>query len=104
MQGFTMVMPIYESNMVDDEEHGRNQTRAKTAKSISPCSLQGGLALPLAQVLWENGIKMCTILAGVGSSRARRGIPSLSLRRVMINSIVFCSVYLLISFSWWCSS
>ena len=99
-----MVMPIYESNMVDDEEHGRNQTRAKTAKSISPCSLQGGLALPLAQVLWENGIKMCTILAGVGSSKASRGIPSLSLRHMMINSIVFCSVYLLISFSWWCSS
>ena len=39
-----MVMPVYESNVVDDEEHGRNQTWAKTARKHFPLEFAKGLS------------------------------------------------------------
>lgn len=49
MQEITMVMPVYGDSMVDDEQHGRNQTWAKTEKHPFLSGLQRVSALPLAQ-------------------------------------------------------
>lgn len=49
MPEITMVMPVYGGNMVDDEQHGRNQTWAKIARKHFFLELQRGSALLLAQ-------------------------------------------------------
>lgn len=52
-----MVMPVYESEVVDDEEHGRNQTWAKTEKALSPGVCRGAQRLYGSRSHRGDGIK-----------------------------------------------
>lgn len=81
LQEITMVMPVYGGNMVDDEQHGRNQTWAKIAGKHFCLEFAKGLSTPAGPDLTGRQNRKFAILAVLGSSKATRSTPVLSSRR-----------------------
>lgn len=68
MQEISMVMAGYGSKMVDDEQHGRNQTWAKRARKHFPLKFAKRLSTPTGPDITGRQSRRRAILAGGGNS------------------------------------
>lgn len=93
MQEITMVTPVYGGNMADDEEHGRNQTLANTARKHFCLELAKGLSTPTGPELPGQQTRKCAVLAIVESSKATGSALCFLQDTGMGNSVPFYSFF-----------